>query len=338
MSESGMSDVLRETEAAPPQMIHVANDTWTWVDFPDSRCANGTPTGIGVNPHAGATRILIFLQGGGACVDANSCWINPTADNIASGYGSMQFATELTLALSLFQRGPISGNPFADSIFVYVPYCTGDIHSGTHVANYVVNGKNQPTYHYGGHNVDLFFASLAASYPGLSRVELVGFSAGGFGTFMSQDFAARAFGGIRVDVYDDSGPPIQDDQLFAAALANWVPQFPPACTDCMTGFPRIFAYDRATYASSRYGFLTFQTDNVLPMFYGVTPQMFAAQIATLLQGLASDPNVHYFEALASGHVVSTPLTTAVDPAAGLALMPWVTKMATDDPTWASGKY
>jgi len=240
-------------------------------------------------------------------------------------------ATELTIDAPVFQRTQ-AGNPVADYIYVYVPYCTGDIHTGTHVANYLVNGTNKPTYHYGGHNVDLFYPSLAASYPGLQRVLLAGVSAGGYGTFMSQDFAVRAFGGIRVDLYDDSGPPIENSTLFNAAIANWVPQFPSACSDCSMGFGRNFAYDRMTYPSSRFGFLTYQTDSVLPMFYGETPQMFATQIAAFLPTLASDPNEHYFELLSTGHGVSANFMAYGE------LLPWLTKMVTDDPTWANAMY
>ena len=39
---------------------------WAWIDFPDSRCADGSPTGLGVNLSPGATRALIYFEGAGA--------------------------------------------------------------------------------------------------------------------------------------------------------------------------------------------------------------------------------------------------------------------------------
>ncbi len=317
-----------------PSLSNLPADTWTWVDFPDSRCGNGTPTGIGVNPHAGATHLVIFLMGGGACVDANTCWINPTASNIASGYNGASFKGELVIHLPILERST-TASPFHDANLVFVPYCTGDIHIGTGIAMYTVNGTPTPTYHYGGHNLDLFLASLAATYKGLDRVWLSGVSAGGFGSFMNQDFVVRAVPGARVDVVDDSGPAIDDP--FLGFPMQWAPRVPPGCSDCATimGLSKTFAYDRATYPTTRYALLTYQTDSVLPMFYGQTPAQMSMQIQQFVSSLTSDPNAKSFVELATGHVVMLPTS---DTAANNALLPWLTQMLTDDPSWASAQY
>ncbi len=324
-----------DAPAANVTPIKVPDDKWTWVDFPESRCGNGKPTGIGVNPHAGATRMVIFLQGGGACFDGTTCWgASPTAVNIASGYDAASFAGEFTIDAEAFQRGAAQ-NPFKDAIYVFVPYCTGDVHVGTNIAQYQFNGAAKPTYHFGGKNVDLFSASLAAAFKGLDRVWLMGVSAGGFGTWLNQDFVVRAFGGIRVDLVDDSGPAIDNAGVAAAAKASWGARFPPGCSDCNTAITKTFLYDRMTYPQSRFGFLSFQTDTTLPGFYAESQQAFAAQLVTFEQSLTSDANAKSFVALTSGHVVFIPTLASSDPAAYNALFPWLTKMATDDPTWAS---
>jgi hypothetical protein len=33
----------------PPEPITATAGSWTWIDFPDSTCDDGTPTGIGIN-------------------------------------------------------------------------------------------------------------------------------------------------------------------------------------------------------------------------------------------------------------------------------------------------
>jgi hypothetical protein len=316
-------------EGAPPSEagvmpINAPNDTWTWVDFPDAHCGDGSMTGIGVNPHAGATRMLIFMMGGGACFDAQSCWINPTASNM-TGYNGTNFANEQVVKLGPPFNRAYSGNPFKDAIMVFVPYCTGDVHVGTKIANYVVNGMPKPTYHYGAHNLDLELASLAASYKGLDRVWLSGVSAGGYGVILNLDSTVKAFGGIRVDSIDDSGPAIE---LPIGVPTSWGPRLPPGCGTCQ-GLSDVFKYDRMTYAQWKYGFLTYQTDTTLPMFYGETPAQFSTKIASFIQSFSGDANAKSFMALSSGHVV------LADIAVLNYSMAWLTKLATDDPTWAS---
>ncbi len=315
-----------ETDAAPI-MITAPDDTWTWFDIPGARCGDGSATGIGVNPHAGATHLLIYLQGGGACFDATTCWgASPTASNM-TGYGASDFATDLTKGLALFQRGN-TGNPWNDADLVFVPYCTGDIHAGATVASFTVNNAPKPTYFYGGHNVDADLASLALSFKSLTHIWLSGVSAGGFGSFLNQDFVVRAFSGLPVDVIDDSGPAVSFPVPVTAI--PWGIRLPPACATCMN-LPDVFAFDRTTYPTSKYGLLTYQTDSTLPAFFGVTEAMFATQIQTFVTSLASDPNAKAFVALSTGHVVLEETDTTAAPF----ILPWLTQMATDDPAWAT---
>ena len=69
-------------------------------------------------------KLVVYFQGGGACWDANNCLYYHTYTeevlNIAdydTGFMGI-FDTELFL------------NPFKDWYFVYIPYCTGDVHWG----------------------------------------------------------------------------------------------------------------------------------------------------------------------------------------------------------------
>ena len=324
MPEGGAAD-------AAPIVLNTPADTWTWVDVPGAHCGDGSATGIGVNPHAGATHLLIYLQGGGACFDAASCWgANATASNM-TGYGAADFANDVTKQLLIFQRGAAVGNPFADADLVFVPYCTGDIHIGSLLASLTVNGAPKPTYFYGGRNVDVDLASLAISFKGLNHVWLSGVSAGGFGSFLNQDFVARAFPGVPVDMIDDSGPAV--DLPAPVTVIPWGVRLPPACTGC-TNLTEVFAFDRKTYPSSKYGLITYQTDTVLPSFFGVTEAQFATQIQTFVSSLASDPNAKAFVALSSGHVVLAEQDTTAVPF----ILPWLTKMANDDPTWANEQH
>src|SRR5438270_13395269 len=58
----------------PATPITAPAGTWTWVDFPDSSCDDGSPTGIGVNRSDAGTNLVVYLEGGGACWDSNTCF------------------------------------------------------------------------------------------------------------------------------------------------------------------------------------------------------------------------------------------------------------------------
>src|SRR5262249_5830997 len=47
--------------------IQAQDGKWTWVPFADAKCRDGSSTGIGVNLNRSSTKVMIFLEGGGAC-------------------------------------------------------------------------------------------------------------------------------------------------------------------------------------------------------------------------------------------------------------------------------
>jgi hypothetical protein len=299
-------------------------DEWTWLDVPGSTCANGTPTGVAVNVHPGATRLVFFLEGGGACDTAEDCWVHPTAINIASGYGVGQLEQDPQLGLPIFARGD-AANPFADASYVFVPYCTGDLHAGSATVEYVVDRRSWRTYHYGAKNLDLDLQMLGGAFPGIQHVWLVGQSAGGFGTLFNQSFVEAAFG-VATDVIDDSGPGIGT----SGYPQSWNVRLPPGCGDCADGLQSLFLFDRATYPDSRFAFLSFQVDSVLPGFYGVSQQDVSDWLGQYEQTLTDLPNSRSFVAPGTGHVV---IGDGIDDVTRTQMLGWLAQMADGSPLW-----
>jgi hypothetical protein len=319
---SSLADTTAPTDTAPPEG---SAGEWRWLGFPESRCANGTPTGVAINAHPNAKHLVMFLQGGGACVDGDSCWVHPAAANIASGYGIAQFGSEPLLSLPIFQRDT-PANVFSDATYVFVPYCTGDLHAGDNIATYEVEGAAKPTYHYGARNLDVFLRALAPAFPTVDHVWLVGESAGGFGTLFNQDAVARAFG-ARTDVIDDSGPGMGETGF----PPSWAVRLPVGCADCSAGLASLFLFDRARYPDARFGFLSFQVDDMLPGFYGVSQRTIVQALTVYEQSFARVVNTHAFVAPGTGHVV---LGSNVDPETAPEARAWLQQMASDDPAWA----
>lgn len=69
----------------PGQPLSAPNETWTWIPFPDSRCGDGSTTGIGVNLTARSDVLIIYVRGGGACWDQRSCYVDRLAMFLVSG-------------------------------------------------------------------------------------------------------------------------------------------------------------------------------------------------------------------------------------------------------------
>ncbi|HUB09484.1 MAG TPA: pectin acetylesterase-family hydrolase, partial [Myxococcales bacterium] len=185
---------------------------WTWVPIDGAICRDGSATGIGVNLNPNSNKLMIFLEGGGACFNIVTC-----ADNDSTvPFGASEFQTNfgpgaLEASAGVFNRSD-PANPMADWSFVYVPYCTGDIHGGNAPDGGTSDGVG-PEAFVGYHNMTLDLARLVPTFTSLNEVLLTGVSAGGFGALLNYDQVAAAFSGVPVELLDDSGPPMSTDYL-----------------------------------------------------------------------------------------------------------------------------
>lgn len=309
-------------------------DTWTWVDFPDSKCASGTPTGIAVSPHDGATTLLLYLEGGGSCHDADTCWgTSPTANNVA-GYDASTFAAAKQRNYPALRRDAV-GNPFAAMSMAYVPYCTGDLHAGTAEVDLQVGGVTKPTYFWGAKDMALFLARLVPTYSSVTRVIVLGTSAGGFGSFLEFDRIAHAFG-TRVDIVDDSGPAIAPKSGgggAGAGFATWGVDVPSGCTSCTT-FRNILDFDRSEQPTSAYAFLSFAEDPTIAPDFGYDPvNDYPGVMSAYSSSFSGDAHAATFLVTnKEQHVVESDVTLPPQ------YMPWLTKMVNDDGSWADVTY
>jgi hypothetical protein len=189
-------------DAAPPGALGTplqgVEGAWTWIDFPDSRCRDGSSTGIGINLSHASPNVMVFLDQGGACFDSRLCPFNN------SSYGAANFGAGMSEGV--FNRTD-PDNPVRDWSFVFVPYCTGDVHSGNNPSG-SVDGVAGTQQFVGYKNLDVFFARVVPTFSGAKQVLFTGSSAGGFGVLLNADHAARWFAPIPVTVLSDSGPPM----------------------------------------------------------------------------------------------------------------------------------
>lgn len=311
--------------------IVAPNETWTWVPVDGMQCADGSPTGIGVNLTDRSDRVMVFLQGGGACWDLNTCFTLMSAVHITGGFGQSDFQTEISSvgASYLFQR--ITTNPFRDASWIYVPYCTGDLHDGANVA--MLDATH--TVHFVGRtDTQLVLSRVAATRPTADTVWLVGVSAGGYGVALDWDLARAAWPQAAVHVLADSSPLVTTEPTrYAAMQAAWQMSFPTPCPGCTSDLGAVPAALRASVpAGDRYGLLANTRDQTISTYFGITQDQLANEILAA-QGAMTPPAQAAFLLGGTSHVLLT--NPAAQTTTGVVLSTWIDQWATGDAAWAN---
>ena len=321
-------------EVAGGAPISAPAATWTWVPIRGTTCGDGSVAGVGVNLQPGSQDLLVYMEGGGACWDANTCFTLGTAIQIAVPYTEATFKSDLTMleASGLFSRAD-PGSPFAGASFVYVPYCTGDVHAGSVVQSYDVGGQTRMVHHTGGLNAQVIVDTVHATLPSISRIWLAGSSAGGYGVTLNQHRYVAAWPDASVEILQDSAPFV--DVMggnYPIWQQAWGIVFPSGCSGCDTSFPAVIDAITTANPSSRIGLLTFTEDATIKVFFGY--DTLGPAIDSLLTNQYDHPTTQAFVVDGVSHtMLGSYLTmTAAD---GTPLKTWIAQWATGDPAWAT---
>lgn len=265
-----------EPPAEPPAGAPIASSGsgWQWVPVPEAKCMNGSPTGFGVNFSRGSNRLLIVLEGGGACFNDATCTVGTLH---ADGFNESTFRAVMAALGSsgTFNRNN-ANNPFASWNYVFVPYCSGDIHGGN------VERTSAGRTHLGYRNIGHYLARIAPTFASVSSVVLAGSSAGGFGAAWNYDRTARVFAPTPVHLLDDSGPIFSSTYLkpcllrqFRAAwnLDSTMPSGCASCRDPDASMLDLLRFVMRRYPAHRFGLVSSDWDAVIRTFlgYGYSP-------------------------------------------------------------------
>jgi hypothetical protein len=197
-------------------------------DIERAACGNGAPNRFFVNRTPFSNDTVVIYEGGGACWDQASCEgtgklsasnpkgipSNYMADLNTAFFGSV---TPFSARLHPFDRMRTQ----AWNI-VYLPYCTGDVHSGSKVRVYADRDAAHPRvqYHRGYANVKGAAQWLRNQWGQPGELLLTGFSAGGVGSTTTYAVVRQALQPGRSSLLADSGP------LFSAPRGSTIAQSP----------------------------------------------------------------------------------------------------------------
>lgn len=312
---------------------------WTWLDVPGAICANGTPTGVGINRGSGE-RVVVYMSGGSACLD-EGCSIGTPSMRKDGGFGAAEMQAcaagdcdgGVTFpARSIFSR-TAAANPFADATFVFVSNCAGDYYVGDN--EHAFGGRTAQFR--GSRNQRLFAGALAAAFPAATRVVLTGGSAGSVGALLNYWQWRRAFADTRVDLVSDSFALVFDDGP-EWRYALHAPQLPPDCATCAADYRTVHDYNSGIAGDARIAVLDSEDNVTLDL---ATLFRYTQGLEDLQPRLAALPNTRYFVASGDEHILfqhelDSPEVDAVDAAGETHLLAtFLAQMQGDDPAWQS---
>jgi len=182
---------------------------WETVAAPaDCMCADGSPYSYFVR-EADPTKVVFYLEGGGACFSSAMC--APGSNSYKQFIGAAPGED----AAGIFDFANPQ-NPFADHSFVFVPYCSGDVHSGNVTKDY---GDGVVIEHKGFVNASAALTTMIERFPNVVDLVVAGSSAGAFTTPLYAGVAADQLPNAKVAVIADSGGAVPD--AIAVVTANW---------------------------------------------------------------------------------------------------------------------
>lgn len=249
-----------------------ANDlkSFHWFDIDGMICRDGSQTGIGYRVGS-PKKLAIYINGGGACFNTETCASNPKSFN-ENDWTSLSAA----YAHSGIFDADNDKNPLKDFSFIFVPYCTGDVHSGTKT-NGIALGVADTQHFVGTYNFNkaIDFIKPYFDHTKVEEVVLFGLSAGGYGVYVNFLEVAKKFPNAKITVINDSGPLFSDPQAFPICLQlgfTYVFGLPlpndllGCCGSVDLGLANVYEYSGKKFPNANFGFISSYEDAVCRFF------------------------------------------------------------------------
>jgi hypothetical protein len=227
-------------ELTRDEFVKICPHTDTEQEFGTPQCGDGSPFSFFVNHQQAAaasnnTKILIEVQGGGACWDGQTCTPQqdlltfPAAFDAIRGNSCSEVATVfqlLGLDIEILCAGSVGDVDFREYTTIFIPYCTQDVHMGNNVIEYE---DGSTVHHMGAHNLQGVLRWIFQNIPNPSHIVVTGCSAGGTAlplvyTLLSQFYNPKSE--VRktpISVLGDSPVFLTPDFFLTNKFQNWNP-------------------------------------------------------------------------------------------------------------------
>lgn len=189
---------------------------WDMVELPPesgAACGDGSPYRFFVNRTPLNTNVAMVYEGGGACWDQKACLGEGRLGATNPNGIPTNYMQTVNVAYGLVTPFNARNSPQAVSTqdwnMVFLPYCTGDVHSGSKLTVYDDAYPDRPRvqHHAGQANIRAAAAWLRANLGQPDQLMLTGYSAGGVGSTTTYAMVRETLQPTgRATLLADSGP------------------------------------------------------------------------------------------------------------------------------------
>lgn len=150
---------------------------WERIYIPGALCGDGQSYSVFLD-RKNADKLLVEFMGGGACWSEGTCYGDTPLTKIQP--------SDSAITSVVAKEAP--NNPWNEHTALFIPYCTGDVHAGFHIAAYK---PETALYHQGFTNFVLTLQYLqqqnVVNFKGLRDVTVWGASAGALGALVHSE-------------------------------------------------------------------------------------------------------------------------------------------------------
>jgi hypothetical protein len=287
--------------------------------------------------------LVIYFDGGGACWDDVTCAVPMLA--VEGGRSEGFYKAELMPGDDPRRMGGIFDldnprNPVRDWSFVFVPYCTGDVHSGSNTARYRDPDTGEPftIRHRGADNFRVVLQWIRANFAGPEQILVAGSSAGAYGAATHYERIRDAYPGARAAMLGDAGQGVTTPDFLERRNGNWRYQLPESVFGAnaqLTADDDIVGILAAHYPNDRFAQYTTAHDQTQAGFYALMGAQNACRAWTesMARGLERRQHAANFRAyLAAGasHTILRDDLFYTEQSGGAPFAEWVAALVNGD--------
>ena len=298
--------------------------------------------------------LVVFFEGGGACWDNLTCTF-PIAGlpaQVPQFYvpAISPAANPATYQGVFDQQNP--ANPVKDWSFVYIPYCTGDVHLGSATRTYtsfghpvlpVPAGAQFTIQHRGFDNFMVVLDWMKKNIEAPKSVLVTGSSAGGYGASYHFPWVQETFPNAHTYVLADASQGVTTPAFDSVGRNTWNSVLPPWVfgddSSQVPGAETLRVAARA-YPHAKISQFTTALDDVQVSFYGVMKQFYGPggscpnpavdwnqqMLGTLDSYAAELGNFRYYLAGGTYHTIMRSPAFYTENSAGISYSSWLAAM------------
>ena len=242
-----------------------------------------------------SNNLAVYFQGGGACWATENCLYDHTYTEQLQSFENVKFLQELSRgSVEFLGYGGIvdfrnTSNPLRDWNFVYIPYCTADLHAGANDYAYPsapavptatlydqYGGAAQTIRHRGEVNFQAVLKWLTENRTlgKGDKILVTGISGGSYGAMLNFSTICEAYPDATVYLLGDSGNGVAPADFLGTVAPIWGMELPAIAEFAGSSFDNITIadfYEKLAnhYANSRIAQYTRKYDNTQSWFYNI---------------------------------------------------------------------